>query len=91
MIHKFTATLLALAVLPLAAGCGEGAAETPKVTLKPSRPEATGEAANGAASGETKAGGDTVAASGFGTFKGRVLLTGSASPRPPLVVLGANI
>lgn len=91
MIHRFTATLLALAVLPLAAGCGEGAAETPKVTLKPSRPEATGEAANGVAGGEKKAGGETVAASGFGAFKGRVLLTGSASPMPPLVEQGANI
>lgn len=91
MIHKLTATLLALAVLPMATGCGEGAAETPKITLKPSTPDSGADAANGAANGETKAGGETVAASGFGTFKGRVLLTGSASPLPPLVEQGANI
>lgn len=91
MIHKLTATLLALAVLPLATGCGEGAAESPKVTLKPSTPDGGGDAANGASNGAAKAGGETVAASGFGTFKGRVLLTGSASPLPPLVEQGANI
>lgn len=91
MIYKLTATLLAFAVLPLAAGCGEGAAETPKVTLKPSAPDASGEASNGATDGAAKTGGETVAASGFGAFKGRVLLTGSASPLPPLVEQGANI
>ena len=91
MTYKLTATILAFAILPFATGCGEGAAETPKVTLKPSTSDGGADAANGAANGGTKTGGETVAASGFGTFKGRVLLTGSASPLPPLVEQGANI
>lgn len=90
MIRRTIAAVLAAALLPFAVGCGDGAAETAKVTLKPNKADAAGTANGDSATGtaETDTG---TAASGYGTFKGRVVLAGSAPDLPPLVAQGANI
>ena len=78
--------LLALALMP---GCGKatkglgyGASTEPRVTVLLSEGGAAG--ADAAAAPAASA-----AVAGYGTFKGRVTVTGGFSPLPPLLAQGA--
>lgn len=80
---------IAAALLLPASGCGKpvhalghGASAEPRVTVLLS------DTASAAAT-ETAASGGSATVAGYGTFKGRVVVTGSVSPLPPLLAQGA--
>lgn len=79
---------IAACLLP-ASGCGKpvhalghGASSEPKVTVLLSDTAS-------AAAADTAAAGATAAVAGYGTFKGRVVVTGSVASLPPLLAQGA--
>ncbi len=83
--------MIAIGMLPLAAGCsdvpdfGGGASVVPAVTFVPAESEATAAAESTAESSEPAASGE------FGTFTGKVVMTGSVTALPPLFRQGAAI
>lgn len=86
-----TPSLLSIAMLIAAAGCGDvpdfggGASVVPDVTFVPASSELT------ASSEEVSAGETSTAGGGTGIFTGKVVLTGNATSLPPLISKGADV
>lgn len=90
MIRRIIATLLISVVAFTLQGCGplvSGANFTPTVKYKPDTTAAA--AADSTASTGTTA--EAATSEGVGTLKGKVELTGSFTPLPPIYVKGADV
>jgi hypothetical protein len=73
-------------LLGFASGCGGGASDVPTITVKPAEKEAAPSADDTPVGDDTPSNGGSK--DGFGTFEGRVVIQGTASPRPALVLKG---
>ncbi len=86
VLHTLIAGSAAIALAISAAGCGGGAAASTTVRYRPSRPEAATEAV---AAATTDGGPTEAAATGFGSFQGRVLIQGDLTSPPDLYAAGS--
>jgi len=87
-VRALTLAALAAGLLPLALGCGGGAGAETSVSIKREKGESGG-ASNGAPGDSTGSG--EVAAEGFGSLKGRVVLQGSAPTLAAIIKAGSEV
>lgn len=86
--HKLCSLLIVPALLLAGvSGCGGGASEVPTITVKPAAKTEVA-TTDGTTAGDNSPPDNGGPSGGYGTFKGRVTLTGSFSPLPPLATQG---